>query len=187
MVPVGIKSTREMYTITFTYPFIKKGIRLQVLLLASLLRLVYQRAIRPPPPRICGAPGGPPVTAPRVKLRDGRHLAYLETGVPRAAAAHKIIFVHGFDSCRHDVLPASQDLLRRLRHLLRPARVRRERPRSVPDGAEQRARRAGPRGPARPRRQVPRRGFLQGRAGRVELPRPHRAQARRRRARVTRR
>lgn len=85
-----------------------------VLLLASLLRLVYQRLIRPPPPRICGAPGGPPVTAPRVKLRDGRHLAYLETGVPRAAATHKIVFVHGFDSCRHDVLPASQDLLRRL-------------------------------------------------------------------------
>ncbi|XP_062182192.1 uncharacterized protein LOC133886531 [Phragmites australis] len=80
-----------------------------VLLLGSLLgRLVYRRALRPPPPNICGTPGGPPVTATRVKLRDGRHLAYLESGVPRATANHKIVFVHGINSSRHDVLPVSQ-------------------------------------------------------------------------------
>ncbi|CAL5334548.1 unnamed protein product [Camellia sinensis] len=31
-------------------------------------------ATRPPPPRICGSADGPPVTAPRIKLSDGRHL-----------------------------------------------------------------------------------------------------------------
>ncbi|KAG0541176.1 hypothetical protein BDA96_03G473700 [Sorghum bicolor] len=110
MIARGFTTFRSM--IDFEYAGILKTAL--VLVLASLLRLVYQRAIRPPPPRICGAPGGPPVTAPRVRLRDGRHLAYLETGVPRAAATHKIVYIHGFDSCRHDVLPVSPDLLRRL-------------------------------------------------------------------------
>lgn len=64
--------------------------------------------IRAPPPKICGSPGGPPVAAPRVKLRDGRHLAYKEHGVPRELAKHKIIFVHGISSCRHDAVIATQ-------------------------------------------------------------------------------
>ncbi|XP_065620390.1 uncharacterized protein LOC112037297 [Quercus suber] len=47
-----------------------------VILLMGLLAIgrAY-RAIRPPPPKICGSPGGPPITAPRIKLRDGRNLA----------------------------------------------------------------------------------------------------------------
>lgn len=61
----------------------------------------YQ-AIQPPPPKICGSPNGPSITAPRIKLRDGRHLAYKEHGVPRDEANHKIVVVHGSDSCRHD-------------------------------------------------------------------------------------
>uniref|UniRef100_A0A803L2S9 AB hydrolase-1 domain-containing protein n=1 Tax=Chenopodium quinoa TaxID=63459 RepID=A0A803L2S9_CHEQI len=65
-------------------------------------------AIRPPPPKICGSPGGPPITAPRIKLRDGRHLAYKEYGVPRDEAKHKFIFVHGFDSCRHHAAVATE-------------------------------------------------------------------------------
>ncbi|CAK7329103.1 unnamed protein product [Dovyalis caffra] len=36
---------------------------------------------KPPPPNICGLPGGPPVTSPRIKLGDGRYLAYRERGV----------------------------------------------------------------------------------------------------------
>lgn len=67
----------------------------------------YQ-AIRPPPPNICGSPGGPPITAPRIKLRDGRHLAYKEYGVPKDEAKHKFIFVHGFDSCRHHAAIATE-------------------------------------------------------------------------------
>lgn len=47
------------------------------------------------------------MTATRTRLSDGRYLAYLETGVPREKAKHRLVFVHGFDSCRHDALPIS--------------------------------------------------------------------------------
>ncbi len=52
-------------------------------------------AFKPPPPKICGSSDGPPVTSPRVRLNDGRHLAYREIGVPKEEAKHKIVFVHG--------------------------------------------------------------------------------------------
>lgn len=68
-------------------------------LLIGLIAWVFQ-AIQPPPPRICGSPGGPPITGPRIKLRDGRHLAYKEHGVPKELAKYKIILVHGFGSNR---------------------------------------------------------------------------------------
>ena len=63
--------------------------------------------IQPPHPKICGSPYGPPVTASRIKLSDGRHLAYKEHGVPKDTAKYKIVFVHGFDSCRHDAVVAT--------------------------------------------------------------------------------
>ncbi|XP_074307609.1 uncharacterized protein LOC141642651 [Silene latifolia] len=66
------------------------------------------KAICPPPPKLCGTPSGPPVTAPRIKLRDGRHLAYQLYGVPKDEAKHSFIFVHGFDSCRHHAFIATQ-------------------------------------------------------------------------------
>ena len=59
-----------------------------------------------PAPKICGSPKGPPVTAARIKLSDKRHLAYKEHGVPKEKANYKIVFVHGFDSCRHDAVIA---------------------------------------------------------------------------------
>ncbi|CAK7325244.1 unnamed protein product [Dovyalis caffra] len=62
------------------------------------------RAIQPPPPKICGTPGGPPITAPRVKLRDGRRLAYKEHGVSRETAKAKIILVHGFADTKHGMM-----------------------------------------------------------------------------------
>ncbi|XP_076934159.1 uncharacterized protein LOC143600317 [Bidens hawaiensis] len=75
--------------------------RTAVVLFIGLLAWAYQ-TITPPPPQLCGSPGGPPVTGPRVTLRDGRHLAYSEYGVARNLADYKIVFVHGFGSCRHD-------------------------------------------------------------------------------------
>ncbi|XP_052198569.1 uncharacterized protein LOC127805824 [Diospyros lotus] len=65
------------------------------------------KSIRPPPPSICGSPGGPPITAPRIQLKDGRHLAYREHGVPKEMAKYKVIFFHGFGSGKHDgsILP----------------------------------------------------------------------------------
>lgn len=69
----------------------------------GLLALAYQASL-PEPTKICGTPEGPPITAPRVELRDGRHLAYKEHGVPKEQAKYKVIFVHGFHSCRHHVV-----------------------------------------------------------------------------------
>ncbi|KAK1589222.1 hypothetical protein Q3G72_031680 [Acer saccharum] len=76
----------------------------------GLLGYAYQ-ALKPPPPKICGSPVGPPVTSPRVKLSDGRHLAYRETGVSKEVAKHKIIIIHGFDSSKDLHLPISQELI----------------------------------------------------------------------------
>ncbi|KAK7345350.1 hypothetical protein VNO77_15953 [Canavalia gladiata] len=75
------------------------------------------KVVQPPPPKICGSPDGPPITAARIKLRDGRHLAFKEHGVPKDAATYKIIYVHPFDSCRHDAVIAhnvSPDIVEKL-------------------------------------------------------------------------
>ncbi|CAN6452509.1 unnamed protein product [Victoria cruziana] len=72
------------------------------------------QAVRPASSKICGSPEGPPVTTTRVKLRDGRHLAYKEIGVPKEKAKHKILYIHGFDQCRHDVVPVPRDVLEEL-------------------------------------------------------------------------
>ncbi|KAL9255839.1 hypothetical protein AKJ16_DCAP22519 [Drosera capensis] len=78
-----------------------------LVLLVGCLALAY-RAIQPPPPNFCGSPGGPPITAPRIKLSDGRHLAYKEHGVPKEKANYKFIYVHGFDSYRIHAVVASE-------------------------------------------------------------------------------
>ncbi|CAN6251768.1 unnamed protein product [Urochloa humidicola] len=87
--------------------------RLPRIALVFLVALVY-RQLQAPPPKIPGTPGGPPITSPRIKLQDGRHLAYYESGVPRDQAKYKIIFMHGFDSCRYDVLRVSPELAQEL-------------------------------------------------------------------------
>ncbi|KAJ9695121.1 hypothetical protein PVL29_010560 [Vitis rotundifolia] len=80
--------------------------KILVVLLMGFLAWAYQ-AIQSPPPKICGSSDGPPVTASRIKLSDGRHLAYKEHGVPKDRAKYKIVYVHGFDSCRHDAIVAT--------------------------------------------------------------------------------
>ncbi|XP_050207479.1 uncharacterized protein LOC126656896 [Mercurialis annua] len=72
-------------------------------------------SLKPPAPKICGSPGDPPVTSPRVKLSDGRHLAYREKGVPKEEAKYKIILVHGFNSSKDLNLPVSKELIEELR------------------------------------------------------------------------
>ncbi|KAG0499938.1 hypothetical protein HPP92_000010 [Vanilla planifolia] len=84
--------------------------RLSLVVLVGVLAWAY-RAARPPPPKICGMVDGPPVTSARINLKDGRHLSYIEIGVPKDKARHKIIFIHGFDSSKHDVFPVSEDML----------------------------------------------------------------------------
>lgn len=73
-----------------------------VLLIGLLAWLYNDNTFCPPPPLICGSLHGPPVTAPRITLRDGRHLAYKEHGVPKDIARYKVILVHGFLSSRHE-------------------------------------------------------------------------------------
>ena len=79
---------------------------------ASILGIIgwiYQKLKKKaPPPRICGSANGPPLTSPRVKLNDGRHLAYRELGVPKEEAQYKIILCHGLDSCKDMDVPVSQ-------------------------------------------------------------------------------
>ncbi|KAL5716832.1 hypothetical protein ACHQM5_009950 [Ranunculus cassubicifolius] len=84
-----------------------------LVLLVAFLTWAYH-ATQSPPPTICGSPDGPPVTAPRIKLRDGRHLAYVERGVSKEVANYKIITVHGISSCKDLILPASQELIEEL-------------------------------------------------------------------------
>ncbi|KAG2623026.1 hypothetical protein PVAP13_3KG030200 [Panicum virgatum] len=51
-----------------------------------LLGWAFQAILQPPPTKLCGSPGGPPLTSPRIKLRDGRYLAYREDGVQKDKA-----------------------------------------------------------------------------------------------------
>lgn len=75
-----------------------------VFLLIGLLAWVYNE-LRPPPPKLCGlSPGGLPVTGHRIKLRDGRHLAYMELGASKDVAKYKIILVHAIDSSKYDTV-----------------------------------------------------------------------------------
>ncbi|CAI9091343.1 OLC1v1026351C1 [Oldenlandia corymbosa var. corymbosa] len=82
-------------------------------LFIGFLAWLFQ-AIRPPPPRICGSPGGPPVTGPRIKLRDGRYLAYLEYGVPKDSAKYKVVLVHGFSGSKYDASIATAEAVQEL-------------------------------------------------------------------------
>lgn len=81
--------------------------KLSLVLLVGVLACSYN-ATRPPPPNICGTPNGPPVTSSRIKLNDGRHLSYIESGVSKDKAKHKIIFLHAFDCCKHNLFPISK-------------------------------------------------------------------------------
>ncbi|KAK7261220.1 hypothetical protein RIF29_27525 [Crotalaria pallida] len=85
-------------------------IPIAIALMVIFLGLAY-KALKPPPPKICGSVGGPLVTSPRVKLDDGRHLAYREFGVPKEEARYKIIVIHGFNSSKDMTLPISQELV----------------------------------------------------------------------------
>nr|GME16499.1 Lysophospholipase BODYGUARD 2 precursor [Ipomoea batatas] len=87
--------------------FLSSGLLRKVLAICCVGFLAWAyREITPPPPITCGSQYGPPVTAHRIKLSDGRHLAYKEHGVPRNRASYKIVFVHCFDCCRHDIAVA---------------------------------------------------------------------------------
>jgi hypothetical protein len=80
-----------------------------LLLVAVAASLVF-KTITPPPPKLLNSssPDGLTVTAPRVRTRDGRFLAYKERGVPRETAQYHVISVHGYGRSRHDIFRASE-------------------------------------------------------------------------------
>ncbi|XP_065857136.1 uncharacterized protein [Euphorbia lathyris] len=95
------------------------GIFSKVLLVftVGILAWGYQ-SIQPPPNKLPGSPSGPTITGPRIKLKDGRHLAYKERGISKDTAKYKIIFLYPFGSCRHDPVVdshLSQKLIEELR------------------------------------------------------------------------
>ncbi|KAF5447504.1 hypothetical protein F2P56_033055 [Juglans regia] len=83
------------------------------LFLVGVVIYVY-KSTKPPPPKICGTPNGPPITSPRIRLSDGRHLAYRERGVPKQNAKYKVIVVHGYDSSKDVYLPLSEKRMEEL-------------------------------------------------------------------------
>ncbi|XP_020111612.1 uncharacterized protein LOC109726442 [Ananas comosus] len=85
------------------------GILLALLIIS--LAWGYHAILRPPPPTLCGSQNGPPVRSPRIRLRDGRYLAYKEAGVPKEKAKFKLIVVHGLDATKDILIPASQKLV----------------------------------------------------------------------------
>ncbi|KAL7615511.1 hypothetical protein Lser_V15G01914 [Lactuca serriola] len=76
------------------------GFFILLVFIIGFLAWAYQSAC-PPQPKKLGSPDGLPITTPRIKLRDGRHLSYKEYGVPKEVAKYKIIYVHGFDSIKY--------------------------------------------------------------------------------------
>ncbi|KZV47157.1 hypothetical protein F511_05208 [Dorcoceras hygrometricum] len=51
------------------------------------------------------------VNSPRIRLTDGRFLAYREIGVPKNKSAFRIVVIHGFGSSKDMNFMASQELL----------------------------------------------------------------------------
>lgn len=53
--------------------------------------------------------------SPRIRLSDGRFLAYRERGVPKSKSNFRVIIVHGFGSSKEMNFEVSQELLEELR------------------------------------------------------------------------
>ncbi|XP_024985770.1 uncharacterized protein LOC112521252 isoform X2 [Cynara cardunculus var. scolymus] len=68
-----------------------------VVFLVGFSAWAYQAACPPPPKKL----GSVDITSPRIKLRDGRHLSYIESGVPKEKAKSKLIYVHCFDCSKY--------------------------------------------------------------------------------------
>ena len=81
--------------------------KFSAIIVVIMLGWAYQ-SIQPPPPKLCGSPNGPPITSPRIQLRDGRHLAYRETGAIKEMANYRIIIVHALNECKELGIFASQ-------------------------------------------------------------------------------
>ncbi|XP_012079773.1 uncharacterized protein LOC105640153 isoform X1 [Jatropha curcas] len=85
--------------------------RTVVFSMIGLLGMVYQATELPPPPV---EKDNPPDSSSRIRLRDGRHLAYIERGVPKDKSKYQIVIVHGFGSSKEMNFLAPQELIEEL-------------------------------------------------------------------------
>lgn len=92
-----------------------------VVSLIGLLAMVYLATQMPPPPKSDPAGGfvvdidvddngDGLVDAARIRLSDGRYLAYREKGVSKNESNYRIVLVHGFGSSKEMNFPASRVL-----------------------------------------------------------------------------
>lgn len=89
-------------------------VRRMVLLVGVIVGSMIYKAITPPPFKELNSPDGPKVTAPRIELRDGRHLAYKEWGVKKDRASHFIVHIHGYAGSRLLSLPIPTEVMNEL-------------------------------------------------------------------------
>lgn len=73
--------------------------RTAIVLLMGLFGVLFL-ATQLPSPHGTALPDDPPITSPRIRLSDGRLLAYKEQGVPKNKSNYKIIIIHGFGSSK---------------------------------------------------------------------------------------
>ena len=64
-----------------------------------LLGSAYQ-VTQPVHPEMTESDDACPASSPRIRLSDGRYLAYKERGVPKNESNYKIIVIHGFGSSK---------------------------------------------------------------------------------------
>ncbi|KAI7731422.1 hypothetical protein M8C21_007792 [Ambrosia artemisiifolia] len=92
------------------------GMMMGCLGMSCCLRISDQPT-RPAPPSECDSTSVlddvvvEPISSSRIKLSDGRYLAYKERGVPKNIANYRIIIVHGFASNKEMNFMASQELM----------------------------------------------------------------------------
>lgn len=70
-------------------------------MVVSLLGMVYQATNLPPPSTTdIDCDDNSTVASQRIRLSDGRYLAYVEKGVPKNESNFRIVVVHGFGSSK---------------------------------------------------------------------------------------
>nr|VDC73418.1 unnamed protein product [Brassica rapa] len=82
---------------------------LLLVLVVGLICYHVYKSIKPPPP--IPLPENVSEICPRVKLNDGRYLAYRELGFPKDKAKNKIIILHGFGSSKLVDLKITQEMI----------------------------------------------------------------------------
>ncbi|CAN8269731.1 unnamed protein product [Cochlearia groenlandica] len=75
--------------------------------IVGLISYYVYKSIKPPPPILLSEN----LTSKRIKLNDGRHLAYKELGFPKEKAKNKIVIIHGYGSSKDSDLYTTQEII----------------------------------------------------------------------------